>query len=51
MSKINNEYFDKEKFKFKNLKSRKLIICQIIGGQVGLNIDKNITIKIKPFLR
>ena len=49
MSKINDKYFDKEKFKFKNFKDSKIDYLSDYWSQEGLNIDKNITIKIKPF--
>lgn len=50
MSKINDEYFfNKKKFKFKNFKESKIDYLSDYWSQEGLKIDKNITIKIKPF--
>ena len=50
MSNINKDYFfNKEKFKLKNFKESKINYLSDYWSQVGLKIDKNITIKIKPF--
>ena len=50
MSKINNESSDKENLNLKNLRSfKKIDYLSDYWSQVGLNIDKNISIKIKPF--
>ena len=39
----------KKKFKFKKFKKSKIDYLSDYWSQVGLNIDKNISIKIKPF--
>ncbi len=50
MSNVNKDYFlNKEKFKFNNFRKSKVDYLSDYWSQEGLKIDKNITIKIKPF--
>ena len=50
MYNINKNYFlEKNKFKFESLKDSKIDYLSDYSTQNGLKIEKNITIKIKPF--